>query len=123
MYEDILNKVTKKGWNLYDAGARMDQNLFHIIPRGHVSVLEMHTHYLVLPSIAHPKDIGEIQKALEEMDLRKEFPIIHYKQITLPLPVFLIKNEGIRVYSSRQLLFPYVDFVHCLDTLVDRTSN
>lgn len=123
MFEDIVRKITSKGWNLYDAGARMEEDLLRIVPHGNVNSLENDRHYLVLPRVADSRSLFEIQRAIETMALTREFPLLRYKQLTITLPAFRIQDRGVTVYSQKELFFSYEEFRSSLDTLVDRTSN
>lgn len=123
MYEDILEKIARKGWNLYDIGKDLEQNLLTIVPRGNATSLEINRNYLVLPVIAHPKNVDAMGRELINMRAQQMLPILYYKQLTIPIPAFIIIKEGVRIYSRKNFLFPYDEFVLALDTLVDRMTN
>src|SRR3989338_6976917 len=123
MYEDIQEKIRRKGWGLYDAGSELEQNLFKIVPKGSVTSMEKNKNYIILPHIAQTTNTFAMQRALEDMQLQRVFPIVKYKQLTISAPAFIILEDGVKVYSKKSILFSFDDFLQCLDTLVDRTMN
>ena len=123
MFEDILDKIESKGWNVYDAGERMEQNLFTIVPQGNVHSLKKDRHYLVLPHLQNSCDIIEMQRALEDMDLRQEFPLLRYRQLIIPMAAFLVEERGFTLHSYKEIFLISEEFHKALDTLVDRTIN
>lgn len=123
MFEDIVYSIVRKGWNVYDAGVTLNQNVYNVVPRGNVTSLYIGRNYLVLPQIEHPRNIFEMKKAFLDMERRNEFPIIHYKQLSFALPAFFVEEKGFTVYSQKKLLFTQEEFRHSLETLTNRLSN
>lgn len=123
MYEEIVDKIALKGWNLYDAGRSLEQNLFLLVPRGNVSSLEKGINYLLLPQISNPQDIGQMQSAIVTMAMKKQPPLVRYGSATITVAAFVINERGVLVHAQRPVLFPYTSFVQVLDTLTDRLEN
>ena len=123
MYEEIQEKIRRKGWDLYDAGSDLEQNLYIIVPKGNTTCLDKNRNYLILPAIKQPTNISEMEKALENLQMQKMYPLIKYKQVSISTPAFIILEDGVKVYSQRILLFSLDEFIQSLDTLVDRIMN
>ena len=122
MLENIVNKFSQKGWNLYEI-KESNQNIYDVVPKGKVNTLGRDKKYIVLPCIRNPKDFSEMQSQLEAMERIKESPSLCLGSERIPLIFFLVKEKNILLYYQGRNTFNHEEFYRMLETLTDRIAN
>ncbi len=117
MLEQILEKIRKKGWNLYEIGA-VQRATDKDIERGPTDSLVLGRLYVLFPSVDEPRSPQQVHEALRRVNAQPPYsPQVQYKGRHLPIPYLSFQEKRLLVRGSIEAKIQYNEFCQSLDTL------
>lgn len=116
----ILEKLHKKGWNVYRYKDNLSrgENIKNNLVEGN---LELHTHYVLLPSADDPRDEEKVMNALKKLAIKldREMSTIKIDDGEYEFTGFHLREMFVRLHTPEGNVVPYYEFLEALDTIVD----
>lgn len=116
MLEQILEKIQRKGWNMYEIEA-VEKAANRDIERGPTRSLDVGKLYVIFPQVADPTSVHQIHEALHKLEVQYPFPHVQYKNRCLPVPYLSFQEKLLIVRGTIDVRIPYELFYQSLDSL------
>ncbi len=122
--KEILDKLRGKGWNVYESKDVMQRGREAIIRGGPAEKLEIDSRYVLLPIVEDPRDLTQVDVALERVALRlnKQTPTISIRGKRYPWTGFKPNERDVKVNTPQGYYVSYEEFVLSLDSIFDASK-
>lgn len=120
MLDQIKQKITDKGWNLYLFAGQ--DTIYTAVPRGPAPILEIGRQYAALPSVQDPTSAGQMKCAMEYIYQKERVATILHGGIEIALVTLRIDDKEIVIRGGRDIRLSYEDLLRDLDTLTPTTD-
>ncbi len=119
--KEILDKINRKGWNIYNSTNTKQKGAEAVIMDGPIKKLEIGERYVLMPISENPKDPEKVFRALEIYALKnnREIPTILIGFKRYPWTGFIPNKTNIKVNTIIGHHVLYREFVIALDSIVE----
>jgi hypothetical protein len=120
MADILLKKITRRGWNVYDATNADKIGTEFVINVNLVEKLEMNRRYVLFPNAANPRDPEQVEKAFERVVklLRGDDPPIILGGKGHPLDSFILEAQNVTVITDMRHYVSYMEFLQALNSII-----
>lgn len=118
--QEILEKIHKKGWNLYHKSGIEKTGRDGVIKSNLADKLEMGVSYVLLPVANNPRDPKQVMSAFENLGkkLRGEMPTIRVGFESYPLTGITLNEDCVKVHTPEGTYIPYETFINSLESII-----